>query len=231
MKVMILAAGVGERMRPLTDHTPKPLLMAGGKPLLQWHVENLVAAGFQDLVINVSHLGAQVMDFLGDGGRFNCQVHFSQEVEPLETAGGIVQALPLLGEEPFAVLNADIWCDYPLAELRETVREALQGGQHLAHLVFVDNPPQHGRGDFVLGEGGVVSLADDSGSEALTYSGIAAFHPRFFAGIGAGKLPLRPILDSAIARGVVSGEHYRGAWVDVGTPQRLQELDARLGLP
>lgn len=227
MKAMILAAGLGERMRPLTDHTPKPLLIAGGKPLLQWHVENLVAAGFSELVVNVSHHGAQIMEFLGDGGHFNCSVQWSQEAQPLETAGGIIQALPLLGEEPFAVVNADIWCDYPLAALQS----ALRGAQKLAHLVFVDNPPQHAHGDFVLGQDGAVSLATDNASSTLTYSGLGVYTARLFAGIGAGKLALRPVLDSAIARGEVSGEHYRGEWTDVGTPQRLQELDARLGLP
>jgi MurNAc alpha-1-phosphate uridylyltransferase len=226
MKAMILAAGLGERMRPLTDHTPKPLLPAGGKPLLQWHLENLVRAGIADIVINVSHLAGQIRGFVGDGSRWNCRVQWSAEAEPLETAGGIIQALPLLGDEPFALLNADIWSDYPLRRLQA---QPLAPGR-LARLVLVDNPPQHPRGDFLLGAGGRIVKRSSGEAEALTYAGIGLYHPRFFAGTRPGKQPLLPLLERAIAAEQLGGEHFRGDWTDVGTPERLRELDARLGL-
>lgn len=223
---MILAAGLGERMRPLTDHTPKPLLRAGGKPLIQWHIENLVLAGFRDLVINISHLGEQIEAFLGDGSRWDCQIQYSRETQPLETAGGIVQALPLLGAAPFALVNADVWCDYPLSRLHQLpVADA-----HLAHLVLVDNPQHHGGGDFWLDAGTLRLLTAQDSAQALTYAGIAVYRPQFFAGTAPGKLPLRPLLDAAIAAGTVGGEHFKGRWADIGTPQRLKELDASLGI-
>ncbi|MCX2983356.1 nucleotidyltransferase family protein [Halieaceae bacterium IMCC14734] len=225
MKAMILAAGLGERMRPLTDLTPKPLLPVGGKPLIQWHIENLVAAGFTNVVINTSHLGEQIEAFLGDGGSWGCQIEYSREAQPLETAGGIVQALPLLGAGPFALVNGDVWCDYPLSHLRDLPMAAA----HLAHLVLVDNPAHHD-GDFVL-EGDAVRLVEQpGGAPALTYAGIAVYRPEFFAGTAPGKLPLRPLLDAAIAASAVSGEHFSGRWTDVGTPQRLKELDASLSI-
>ncbi|MFB3076773.1 MAG: N-acetylmuramate alpha-1-phosphate uridylyltransferase MurU, partial [Lysobacterales bacterium] len=221
----------GERMRPFTENTPKPLLEAGGKPLLQWNVENLVAAGFRDLVINVSHLAEQIEAFLGDGSRWNCRVTYSREAQPLEAAGGIIQALPLLGDEPFALVNADIWSDYPLQRLAlQRVLPAALGVQRLAHLVLVDNPPQHQQGDFVLEAEGQVRLKRSRRVETLTYTGIAVYHPQFFAGTRPGKQALLPLLERAMASDQVGGEHYRGNWTDVGTPQRLQELDARLGL-
>ena len=226
MKAMILAAGVGERMRPLSERKPKPLLRAGGKPLLQWHLENLVAAGFSELVINVSHLADQIVAFVGDGSRWNCRVDFSREEQPLEAAGGIIQALPLLGDEPFALVNGDIWSDYPLAQLSLLKL----GGQQLAHLVLVDNPPQHDQGDFQLREDGCVRLKPEHGAGTLTYTGIAVYHPQFFAGAQPGKQPLLPLLERAISSDQVGGEHFRGEWSDVGTPTRLQALDARLGL-
>jgi len=226
VKAMILAAGLGERMRPLTDRTPKPLLPVGGKPLLQWHLENLVRAGFEDIVINVSHLAGQIESFVGDGSRWNCRVEWSREAEPLETAGGIIKALPLLGDEPFALVNADIWSDYPL----ERLQASLPGPGRLAHLVLVDNPPQHHKGDFVLAADGRVGCRPQRGGHTLTYSGMALYHPRFFAGTSPGKQPLLPLLERAIAAGQLGGEHYGGHWTDVGTPERLRELDARLGL-
>lgn len=222
---MILAAGLGARMRPLTDHTPKPLLPVGSKPLLQWHLHNLVDAGFNDIVINVSHLAEQIEAFVGDGTRWNCRVAISREAQPLETAGGIIQALPLLGSEPFALVNADIWCDYDLRHLHT----ALSREQQLAHLVLVDNPPQHHRGDFLLDAQGLVQLNPESSAGTLTYAGIAVYHPQFFAGTQPGKQALLPLLQRAIASDQVGGEHYRGQWTDVGTPERLRELDARLG--
>jgi MurNAc alpha-1-phosphate uridylyltransferase len=223
MKAMILAAGRGERMRPLTAHTPKPLLSVAGKPLIQYHVENLVGAGFRELVINVSWLGEQIVDFLGDGGRWGCAIEWSREAEPLEAAGGMIQALDLLGEEPFALVNGDIWSDFPLASL---ARRGLAAEQ-LAHLVLVDNPPQHPGGDFALDAGGHLEAG---GERRLTYSGIGIYRAAFFAGAAPGKQPLLPFLRRWIAAGRVGGEHFRGRWHDVGTPRRLAELDASLGL-
>jgi MurNAc alpha-1-phosphate uridylyltransferase len=223
---MILAAGLGERMRPLTDHTPKPLLPVGGKPLLQWHLENLARAGIADIVINVSHLAGQIRAFVGDGSRWNCRVEWSPEAEPLETAGGIIQALPLLGNEPFALVNADVWSDYPLDCLQAPL---LQPGR-LAHLVLVDNPPQHPGGDFLLAAAGRIAQRASGESDSLTYAGIGLYHPRMFAGASPGKQPLLPFLERAIAADQLGGEHYIGDWTDVGTPERLRELDARLGL-
>ncbi len=223
MKVMILAAGVGERMRPLTEHTPKPLLEVGGKPLIAWHIEALAALGLDELVINVSHLAGQIMEWCGDGSRWGVRICYSREPEPLETAGGIHRALPLLGDAPFLVVNGDVWTSFPLQRL--LARRNLPAGA--AHLVLVDNPPQHPDGDFCVTTGGGVS-ARPPDTRGLTYAGIGVYTAGFFAGMAPGKLPLRPLLDAAIARGRVSGEHFRGAWTDVGTPQRLRELDARL---
>lgn len=226
MKAMILAAGVGERMRPLTEHTPKPLLEAGGRPLIAWHIEALAALGLRELVINVSHLGQQIMDWCGDGSRWGVRIQYSREPEPLETAGGIHRALPLLGDAPFLVVNGDVWTAFPLQRL--LARHSLPPGS--AHLVLVDNPPQHPEGDFCLTAGGSL-CARPAGTRGLTYAGIGVYTAGFFADMMPGKLPLRPLLDTAISAGRVSGEHYGGAWTDVGTPQRLRELDARLSSP
>jgi len=223
VKAMILAAGVGERMRPLTDHTPKPLLEVGGSPLIAHHIERLARAGFTDLVINVSHLARRITDYCGDGSRWGVAIRYSPEVVPLETAGGIFNALPLLGDAPFLVVNGDVWLDYPFGELAgyTPVDPAC------AHLVMVDNPPQHPGGDFALDERGWVrELAP--GATGLTYAGVGVYTPAFFATMTAGKLPLRPLLDAAIRRGCLSGEYYPGHWEDVGTPQRLGQLDAAL---
>lgn len=220
MKVMILAAGLGERMRPLTDHTPKPLLQVGGLPLIEHHIRRLARDGFDDLVINVSHLAEQIMAFCGDGSRWGVSIAYSPEREPLETAGGIVKALPLLGDSPFLVVNGDIWVDYPFARLRD-YRPALL---ECAHLVMVGNPPQHPRGDFSLDDDGWVrELAP--GATGLTYAGVGVYAPAFFDGLAAEKLALRPLLDAAIRRGCLSGEYHPGKWEDVGTPERLQALD------
>lgn len=230
---MILAAGLGTRMRPLTDHTPKPLLRVGGKPLLAYHIERLVAAGIRELVINVSHLGEQVADYCGDGSAWGARIALSREPEPLETAGGIVRALPLLkgesgilkggsGGGPFLVVNGDVWTDYPFAEL--TSRPVAADG---AHLVLVDNPAQHPAGDFLLRGSGQLAVRPAEAT-GLTFSGIALYHPGFFAGVEPGKVPLRPLLDRAIAAGRLWGEHYRGRWEDVGTPERLERLDEEL---
>lgn len=218
MRAMILAAGRGERMRPLTDHTPKPLLPVAGKPLIEYHIEALARAGVDSIVINVAWLGQQIVDTLGSGERFGVELRFSRE-EPaaLETAGGIHRALPLLGDEPFVVVNGDVWTDYPLAGLTQPAG--------LAHLVLVDNPPHHEQGDFVLDDGRIV----DGGGQRLTFSGIGVYHPSLFAGLPDGPQPLGPLLRAAIARGQVSGEHYRGRWVDVGTPARLEQLERMVG--
>lgn len=220
MKAMILAAGRGERMRPLTDRVPKPLLPVGGKPLIGWHLERLASAGFRDIVINHAHLGDQLEAALGDGSRYGVRIAYSVEGEALETAGGIAKALPLLGNAPFLVVNGDIYTDYDFGRL---AHPAMDGA--LAHLVLVDNPPQHANGDFFLANGQLVA----EGAARLTFSGVGVYHPQLFAGIVAGsKAKLAPLLHAAILEGRVSGEHYRGDWVDVGTPERLHALDQRL---
>lgn len=229
MKVMILAAGRGERMRPLTDHTPKPLLPVGGKPLIAWHLERLARAGLREVVINHAHLGAQIEAALGDGRRWGLSIHYSPEPEgALETAGGIANALPLLeSEAPFLVINADIYCDWDVT--RATL--ALMPGR-LAHLVLVPNPPHHPGGDFVLRDGnvGAEREAAVAGAQVLTFSGIGIYRPSLFADIRRGQpAKLAPLLRTAMAAGSVSGELHAGRWVDVGTPQRLAELDAELG--
>lgn len=220
MKAMILAAGKGERMRPLTLHTPKPLLPVGGKPLIQWHMEALQRAGVRQLVINLNHawLGGQIEDAFGDGSRLDVSISWSAEEQPLETAGGILRALPLLGSEPFVLVNGDVWCDLDFAHLR------LPAGK-LAHLLLVDNPPFKQRGDFLLNGGLVANPGGDSCSEGLTYSGIAVLSPALFEGLVDGPQPLAPLLRAAADRGLVSGEQHSGRWIDVGTPERLQQAD------
>lgn len=216
MKAMILAAGKGERLRPLTLHTPKPLVQAGGMPLIEYHVRALASAGFTELVINHAWLGEQIEAYLGAGDRFGVCINYSAEGEPLETGGGIHRALPLLGDQPFAVVNGDIWTDYDFAALAQP----LAG---LAHLVLVDNPAHHPAGDFSLAEGRVIE--GDAPATAFTYSGIAVLHPRLFKGCSAGAFKLAPLLRQAMAAGQVSGEHYSGRWVDVGTHERLAEVE------
>ncbi len=218
MKAMILAAGRGERMRPLTDHTPKPLLMVGGKRLIEYHLEALATAGFHDVVINHAHLGAQIEQLLGDGGRYGVRIHYSAEAGALETGGGIFNALPLLGDAPFVVVNGDVWCDYPFSRLRKIETQA-------AHLVLVPNPPQHPAGDFWLHD---ALVSDEGEGERLTFSGIGLYHPSLFDGCEAGAFPLAPLLRRAMARGLVSGEQFTGQWFDIGTPERLQQLDEKL---
>ncbi|MFY9261981.1 MAG: nucleotidyltransferase family protein [Gallionella sp.] len=218
MKAMILAAGRGERMRPLTDHTPKPLLLVRGKPLIAWHIQNLVAAGFTELVINHAHLGAQLEAALGDGTQFGAQIRYSPESVALETAGGIANALPLLGSAPFVVVNGDIFCDYDFAQLREV---NLQDDS--AHLVLVNNPEHHPSGDFYLLNQRVIETADTA---KLTFSGIGLYHPSLFHGLTRGQpAPLAPLLRAAITRGEIRGAQHRGQWIDVGTPARLTALN------
>ena len=215
MKAMILAAGKGERLRPLTLHTPKPLIRAAGVPLIEYHIRALAAAGFRELVINHAWLGEQIEAYLGDGERFGVQIRYSAEGEPLETGGGIHRALPLLGEQPFLVVNGDIWTDYDFACLAPLSSE-------LAHLVLVDNPAHHPKGDFLLAD---CAVRDEGEGTRLTYSGLAVLHPRLFEGCKAGAFKLAPLLRQAMAAGQVSGEHYSGRWVDVGTHERLAEVE------
>lgn len=227
MKAMILAAGRGERMRPLTDHTPKPLLTAGGRRLIEYHIDALVTAGMREIVINHAHLGRQIEETLGDGSRYGAQISYSSEGEVLETGGGIFKALPLLGDAPFVVVNGDIWTDYPYAQLPET----LHG---MAHLVLVDNPAHHPGGDFALCIGNNVVPGTNKvydpmpGERALTFSGIGVYHPELFAGCIPGKFQLAPLLRQAMRQQAVTGVHYTGHWMDIGTPQRLDELDRHL---
>ncbi|MFP4207072.1 MAG: N-acetylmuramate alpha-1-phosphate uridylyltransferase MurU [Wenzhouxiangella sp.] len=215
MKAMILAAGRGQRLRPLTDHTPKPLLEVGGKPLIVHHLEALAVAGVGEVVINLAWLGHQIERTLGEGSAFGLKITYSHEPEgALETAGGIIQALPLLGNRPFITVSADIFCDYPLGRLLD---HELSG---LGHLVLVDNPPHHPAGDFSLMADGQVGR----GTPALTFSGIALLHPALFAARAPGRLALRPVLEQAIAAQALTGEHHGGLWSDVGTPQRLAAI-------
>ncbi len=227
-KAMILAAGLGERMRPLTDHTPKPLLMAGGKPLIVWQIERLKAAGFTELVINHAHLGRQIEDFLGDGERLGVSITWSREPEPLETAGGIATARNLLGDTPFLVTNGDVYAEFDYGRLRPILADMAENPAHLTHLVLVDNPPHHIRGDFTL-EGDRVIQPPTHAAGHLTFSGIGCYRPELFNHIPIGtKAKLAPLLRAAMDRDQVSGEHFTGRWEDVGTPQRLANLDMEL---
>lgn len=220
MKAMILAAGRGERLRPLTDAVPKALVPAGGKPLIEWHLERLAAGGCREAVINVSHLGERIVERVGDGARFGLRIAYSREPQPLETAGGIAQALALLGPEPFLLLNSDVYCDIAVSRLL-----GLALGERLAHLVLVPNPAHRAGGDFTL-EDGVIG---NGAGPRYTYAGVAVMSPRLLAGVPAGeKAPLAPLLRAAAERRLVSGELYEGLWQDVGTLERLAELEARL---
>jgi MurNAc alpha-1-phosphate uridylyltransferase len=220
---MILAAGVGERMRPLTEHTPKPLLRVADTPLIEHHIRRLASAGFSEIVINVAHLGEQIMNYCMDGSQWDVTIIYSPEESPLETAGGIVNALPLLGDTPFLVVNGDIWIDYPFEKLAAYCLRP----DEVAHLVLVENPPQHSFGDFQLDDNGWVRSLE-SGMYGWTYAGLGIYTPAFFAALPEGKMPLRPLLDAAIRRGQLGGEPYVGQWQDVGTPERLQELNTIL---
>lgn len=218
MKVMILAAGRGERMRPLTDHTPKPLLKVGGKSLIARLIERLASAGFEDIVINHAHLGEHIETDLGDGRSYGVRIQYSREApEALETGGGIFKALPLLGPSPFLAINGDVWTDFPF----QTLDRPLRG---LAHLVLVDNPSHHVEGDFALRDG----MVSNQARSKLTFSGIGIYRHELFSGCTAGKFPLTPLLRQAADRAQVSGEHYEGEWMDIGTAQRLNQLDERL---
>ncbi|WP_226468905.1 N-acetylmuramate alpha-1-phosphate uridylyltransferase MurU [Luteimonas panaciterrae] len=233
MKALIFAAGLGERMRPLTETTPKPLLQAGGKPLIVWHLEKLAALGIRDVVINTSWLAEQFPRTLGDGAHWGLRIAYSYEGgTPLETGGGMLHALPLLGAEPFLLVNGDIWTDFDFATLPLSP-------PGLAHLVMVDSPGYATQGDFALDENGLVR---SEGARMLTYSGIGIYRPELLAGwrgtidptAEAQQTPprfkLAPLLRAAMKDGSISGEHHRGAWTDVGTPERLRQLDASLAM-
>jgi len=220
MKAMILAAGRGERLRPITDRLPKPLLQVGGKPLLAWHLERLAAAGIREVVINVSHFADLIVSNVGDGASFGLSIRYSREAEPLETAGGIAHARAQLGEAPFLLVNGDVYCEVDFSGLR---REPLGAG--LAHLVLVPNPPHHPQGDFTLEAGRVGNGA----GARYTYAGIALMTPAMVDGIDPGsRAPLAPLLRAAAERGLVTGGLHQGIWQDVGTVERLAALDALL---
>lgn len=217
-QAMILAAGRGQRMRPLSDRVPKPLLTVAGKALIVHLIERLVHAGLRDLVVNYAHLGGQIAEHLGDGSRYGARIAYSPEPDGgLETGGGIYQALPLLDSDPFLVVNGDIWTDYPFAHLPRK----LDG---LAHLVLVNNPPHHLEGDFSLLDGRV----QERGEPLLTFSGIGLYRRELFRQCTAGRFPLAPLLRAAMEQGQVSGEYYGGRWRDVGTPERLAALEQEL---
>lgn len=220
MKAMILAAGRGERMRPLTDHTPKPLLKVADKALIEYHIEGLVRAGFADIIINHAWLGEQFEQVLGNGERYGARLAYSPEgTTALETGGGIFKALPLLGTGPFVVVNGDVWTDYPFAQLPRTMTT-------LAHLVLVPNPPQHPHGDFFFADGAL----RENGTAKFTFSGIGMYRAELFTGCRPGAFPLAPLLRAAIAQGRANGELYAGAWYDIGTPERMEQLDRKLRL-
>ncbi len=215
MKAMILAAGRGERMRPLTDTSPKPLLRIGGQTMIERHVHALARVGITELVINYAHLGEQIEQALGNGHAYGVEISYSPETGgALETGGGIFNALPLLGSDPFLVVNSDIWTDFAFEQLPSQP-------DGLAHLVMVDNPEQHPQGDFSLSAG----LLSSRGPAMLTFSGIGVYRPELFSGCTAGAFPLAPLLRRAMDDGQVSGEHYRGSWFDIGTPERLDAVN------
>ncbi len=220
MKAMILAAGLGTRMRPLTDHTPKPLLEIGGIPLIVWHIERLAHDGFHDIVINIAHLGYQIPKALGDGSEWGVRITYSDEQEEgaLESAGGIIKALPLLGDETFLVVNGDIWCDYDFDQ-----NKVLAPGV-LAHLILVPNPDHNLEGDFALHD----TLVRDGGGKRYTFSGIGYYSPKFFEGLPYAKRSLAPLLREAMREGQVTGELFDGDWRDIGTPERLESLNIHL---
>lgn len=222
MKAMILAAGRGQRMRPLTDHTPKPLLSVHGRPLIVWHLQRLAAAGITEIIINHAWLGVQIEDTLGNGNQWGVQIQYSPESPALETAGGIARALPLLGPDAFLVVNGDIWCNWPLKNAPHIARELNSNPHILAHLVMVNNPAHHQAGDFGLTPG---SLLHARTEPKLTFSGIGVYQPALFAGLDPNEpAPLGPLLRQAMASSSVRGEHHMGQWLDVGTPERLDEL-------
>ena len=218
MKAMILAAGRGDRLRPLTDEIPKPLLQVAGKPLIEYHIENLAKAGFNEIIINTAWLAEKLHDALGDGSRFGVSIQYSDEGTALETAGGIIHALPLLGDSHFLVVNGDIWCDFDYSTLIDLKHN------EQAHLILVNNPVHHLKGDFAL----VHNMIKNTGDIMFTYSGIGIYSAEFFAQQQPGVVPLAPIIRSKCENDLVSGQYYAGSWTDVGTIERLQELEEKL---
>ena len=223
MKAMILAAGLGNRMRPLTLYKPKPLLEVGGKALIVWHIEKLKKIGVTDIVINSAWLADILIGTLGDGSQFGVNILWTREDQGLETAGGIINALPLLGTEPFILVNGDVWTTFDFASLLN-----VNLGNDLAHLVFVTNPEQHPKGDFTLAEGRAYTFEQEQQGDNLTYSGVAVLNPQMFDGLEAGRRPLAPLLKQAMIDGRISAEKMQAAWVDVGTPERLSSLDLQI---
>lgn len=219
MRAMILAAGRGKRLQPITDVCPKPLVAVGGKPLIVYHLENLQRAGITEIVINLAHLGAKIEAYLGNGATWGVEIAYSWENPCLDVGGGIFNALPLLGKDPFIIINGDIWTDFPLTTLPQFPKA-------LAHLVMVDNPPQHLTGDFALEQNG--QLKRHPGGATYTYSGISVLRPALFQHCTGGAFPLAPLLDKAASESNLSGEHYAGRWTDVGTIERLQNLENAL---
>ncbi|MFC3901977.1 MurNAc alpha-1-phosphate uridylyltransferase [Acinetobacter marinus] len=228
MKAMILAAGLGNRMRPLTLYKPKPLLEVGGKPLIVWHIEALAKIGVTEIIINAAWLKDQLVNTLCDGSQFGVKILWSLEDEGLETAGGLIKALFHFEDQPFLVVNGDVWTRYDFSGLKDFAL-----GDRLAHLVLVDNPPQHPNGDFILSAESahqqmVSTFEQENDGEALTFSGISVLSPKLFADLPQGKRPLAPLLKDAMQQGLVSGEKMTTAWVDVGTPERLMQLDQQI---
>lgn len=223
MKAMILAAGLGNRMRPLTLYKPKPLLEVGGKALIVWHIEKLKKIGVTDIVINSAWLADILIGTLGDGSQFGVNILWTREDQGLETAGGIINALPLLGTEPFILVNGDVWTTFDFASLLHVNLKS-----DLAHLVFVTNPEQHPMGDFTLVEGRAYTFEQEQQGDNLTYSGVAVLNPQMFDGLEAGKRPLAPLFKQAMIDGRISAEKMQAAWVDVGTPERLSSLDLQI---
>lgn len=229
MKAMILAAGLGNRMRPLTLTTPKPLLAVGDKPLIVWHIEKLKTIGITDIVINTAYLAEKLVEYLGDGSAFGVNILWSHEQEGLETAGGIINALPLLGDEPFIVVNGDVWTQIDFADLQQDeIYQSVKNGDKLAHLILVDNPVQHPDGDFCLYQGNAYQHSQYADGENLTFSGVSLQSPALFAGLEQGKCPLAPILREAMQHGKISAHKTLAPWVDVGTPERLYQLDEQI---
>ncbi len=218
MKAMILAAGRGERLRPLTDEIPKPLIKVAGKSLIEYHLHNLSNAGFKEIIINTAWLAKKIHQQLGDGSNYGVSIQYSDEGNALETAGGIINALPLLGDSPFLVVNGDIWCDFDFTTLPE-LNDSTQ-----AHLVLVNNPAHNQDGDFALQD----DLIKNTGESMHTYSGIGIYSPDFFLNQSSGSVPLAPIIRNKCNDGLVSGQFYDGSWTDVGTLERLQELESQL---
>ncbi len=218
MKAMILAAGRGERLRPLTDGLPKPLIKVAGKSLIEYHIENLASAGFKEIIINTAWLAEKIHQQLGDGSEYGVSITYSDEGEALETAGGIINALPLLGDEPFLIVNGDIWCDFDFSTLPELATEMQ------AHLVLVKNPPHNLKGDFALQDNKINNI----GEAMYTYSGIAVFSAAFFSEQKKGITPLAPIIRKKCENDLVSGQYHAGQWTDVGTIERLQQLEEQL---